>query len=555
MREQLQPPSPQPLKTRFLRPQRQSLQGRVAHLKGQAQTLAFISALSLLSACGSSSLNPNATVVVQPNGPVAKMASINACGASHITALQCASPVTQLEAEAHFCDGTQKTDAAKIQVIAASEASQGAVITASAQGGFANYALAVNCAGIYDLTFTLKAQSANTATHTATHSLSVMLDGQPVGAVNPSPSGWSQVQLKGMYFSGGTHNLELVFADASVALDTFTLTSTENNTLTATDIVRQMGTGINLGNTLDLPPGEDWGAQPEAEHYFDDFKTAGFGHVRIPVTWDGAAALTPPYTIDPAFFERVETTVDWALARGFFVVLNAHHEKWFKEDYPTQNGQPTDATPTPAQAAIIAENNARLAAIWVQMAEYFQHKPQRLVFEMLNEPFGMTTAQVDALNPQLLAIIRKTNPNRAVVFSGAGFTPYDELTATQVPQGTNLIGNFHSYDPWAFGGQCAVSWGSDSDKAKLRQIYQQVADWSALHGIPVTVNEFSAALYDWENPKNICNPQDRQAYIRYHVELQKEFGMAGTVWDDDGSFRIYDRKNRTWDPVVNSLIF
>ncbi len=525
------------------------------------QPALWLGSLVLLTACGSSG---GGGIEAQAQSQSAQSAqSVQSSSVSQVVLCEPTSPVTNIqnraqvtfvEAEAFDRCGNSASPGAQansqINVLMGVDASNGRYIGQSAQGEYVEYTLMVSEGGLYNLALTGKV-SANASTA----QLTLLVDDEAVGTVNVQGDAWGLAPLNTVYFGGGEHRLTIRFDDDGAELDGLTLTSTEDDTLTASDIVQRMGTGINLGNTLDQPKGANWGAQPEAQHFFDDFKAAGFGHVRIPITWGDWVSESTPYAIDPAFLSRVEQTVDWALASGLYVIINAHHEKWFKENYPTKNDKPTDDTPTPEQAAVIAENNARLEAIWRQVANHFKIKPKRLVFEILNEPFGMTTAQVDNLNPRLLAIMRETNPNRAVVFSGAGYTPHSDLIAAKVPAGTNLIANFHSYDPWAFGGQCTRRWGSDSDKEALRLIYQTVADWAEGYGIPATVNEFGVALYDFEHPENMCNEQDRKNYLHHHTQLQKEFGIPGTLWDDDGSFRMYDRKNRQWDEALEGLVF
>src|SRR5271165_3662198 len=71
---------------------------------------------------------------------------------------------------------------------------------------------------------------------------------------------------------------------------------------TAWELVSLMGTGMNLGNTFDAPDGEGtWCPQPARPEYFDDFKAAGFRHVRLPVTWGKHLQASEPYAVDPAF--------------------------------------------------------------------------------------------------------------------------------------------------------------------------------------------------------------------------------------------------------------
>ena len=75
--------------------------------------------------------------------------------------------------------------------------------------------------------------------------------------------------------------------------------------------------------------------QPRPE-FFDDFKAAGFKNVRLPVTWQNHMAETEPYAVDTKFMERIAEVVGWATRRKLVVILNAHHEEWFKKD---PNGQ------------------------------------------------------------------------------------------------------------------------------------------------------------------------------------------------------------------------
>jgi endoglucanase len=301
--------------------------------------------------------------------------------------------------------------------------------------------------------------------------------------------------------------------------------------------IADMGIGINLGNTLDAPNEGDW-AKPAQESFIVAFKDAGFKHVRIPVTWHQHVQKVAPYDIDGEFLERVEKVLDWALEQDLYVILNAHHESWLKEDYQDKNHQ------------------ARFERIWEQIAAHFKNKSAKLMFEILNEPNGMTVANVNEVNKRILSIIRNENPTRLVVFSGNGYTPIDSLLMTDIPdmQDKFLIGNFHSYDPWKFAGQCTQSWGGIADEANLRNIYQRASDWSITNQIPIMVNEFGAAKYDRQMKGNICDLSQRLDYLAHHVSLATEFGIAASFWDDGRSFSTFDRTNNTWGPEKDVLV-
>lgn len=318
------------------------------------------------------------------------------------------------------------------------------------------------------------------------------------------------------------------------------LPNTEQNSLTdalsATDAVQRMGIGINLGNTLDAPYEGDWALAGE-EYYIEAFKNAGFKHVRIPITWGNHIDESSPYQIDPEFLDRVETIVNWVLSRDMIAIINVHHDEWIKSEYDS------------------VSNLNRFDSIWIQVSERFKHASSDLIFEIINEPKGLTEAQVNELNKRALSIIRNETSNRLVVFAGNEWSGIDPLLATENPDPTDpfLIGNFHSYDPWQFAGICTQPWGSDLDKENLRNIYVQAYEWSVTNNVPVMVNEFGSAKYDFQNPENVCDQSQREEYLRAHVQNAFEFGLAGTFWDDGGSFSTYDRATNTWGPEMQIL--
>lgn len=407
----------------------------------------------------------------------------------------------------------------------------------NAPGGTSlTYTISVPKAGFYDLALRVRPPSPLSA---ADALITLAASGRGLPATELAISAqteatWGDIILPLRYFKEGLQQLHITVIEGDVDLDYLDWRYAEDNPSPA-DTVANMGIGINLGNTLDAPEEGKWA--PAAErHFFEDFAEAGFGHVRIPVTWDKHVSTSPPYTIDPVFLARVEQVVDWGLTQGLFVILNAHHETWLKEHYSD------------------ADTRTRFAAIWRQVATHMQQKPARLIFEILNEPVGMRTHEVDELNSSILTILRESNPTRLVVFSGTGFTSMDSLAAAAVPDDTYLIGNFHNYDPWAFAGQCVRSWGSTDDQAQLAATYQKAADWAERTGIPVMVNEFGAAHYNFRLPQNVCDPKARLTYLSAHAEQARKQGIAATVWDDSGSFQIYRRQQRAWGEEKAALL-
>ena len=123
--------------------------------------------------------------------------------------------------------------------------------------------------------------------------------------------------------------------------------------------VAAMQPGWNLGNSLDATGADEtsWGNPRITEALLDNVKAQGFKSIRIPVTWgqhQGAAPATP---IDAAYLNRVKEVVDWALADGFYVMINIHHDSW-----QWIKAMPSD------RANVLARYNA----IWTQLADDVQ---------------------------------------------------------------------------------------------------------------------------------------------------------------------------------------
>ncbi len=317
-----------------------------------------------------------------------------------------------------------------------------------------------------------------------------------------------------------------VFTGSLVVLAFFTCNRTFSQ-LTPMEAVSQMGRGINIGNTLEPPDEGDWNNPPVQEYYFDDYVAAGFSTIRIPITWDHHTSASPPYTIDAAWMDRVAQIVDWGLSRKLFIIINAHHETWLKEN------------PNP-------DTLARFDSIWSQIAARFQDRSDSLFFEMINEPYPMPLSTVDSLNARVLSIIRKTNPTRIVLFSGHMWSGVWELVQARVPDDDYLMGYFHSYDPWGFAGEGQGTWGSPGDVSSIAAIFDRAQLWTDDTGIPVIIGEFGAV--------SACDFNSRSYHYATYVEQALEHNIAFTVWDDGGWFRIYQRQDRDWNYLKNIII-
>ena len=175
---------------------------------------------------------------------------------------------------------------------------------------------------------------------------------------------------------------------------TSALTIQAQITETATDAVKNMGLGWNLGNTLDANTGkgtnfEDasywgqqgldeaycWGPPATASGLITMMKNAGFGSIRVPVTWYNH--MDKDGNVDKAWMARVHEVVDYVIDNGLYCILNVHHD--------TGAGSSDFKHWIQASEDNFTQNRARFEKLWQQIAEEFKDYGKELVFEGYNE--------------------------------------------------------------------------------------------------------------------------------------------------------------------------
>jgi endoglucanase len=155
---------------------------------------------------------------------------------------------------------------------------------------------------------------------------------------------------------------------------------------------------------------------------------------------------SPDWTIDPVWLQRVSDVIDMVTSRGFYAIVNAHHDSWIWADVSASG----------ANYTMIEEKFYRL---WYQVGTKLACKSSLVAFEPINEPPGTTAAhgaELNKLNNLFLKAINDAggfNSQRVVTLVGLGengvrtsewFTPPD-------PTFTNPWAiQYHYYSPCKF---------------------------------------------------------------------------------------------------------
>lgn len=163
---------------------------------------------------------------------------------------------------------------------------------------------------------------------------------------------------------------------------------------TAQEAVTNMGVGWNLGNTLEahakkpnpdidsywgqegLESENDWGQPNTKPEVFKMMKEAGFGAIRIPVTWYNH--MDKNGNVNAEWMARVKQVVDYALAEGLYCIINVHHDTGADE-------AGTHVSWIKAEGANYEKNKSKFEKLWLQIATEFKDYDQKLLFESYNE--------------------------------------------------------------------------------------------------------------------------------------------------------------------------
>jgi aryl-phospho-beta-D-glucosidase BglC (GH1 family) len=298
--------------------------------------------------------------------------------------------------------------------------------------------------------------------------------------------------------------------------------------VTPWEMVKRMGKGINLGNTLEAPNEGDWSA-PAEEYYFHDFADAGFTCVRIPVRWTNHMLDSTPFTVDSAWMARVEEVIDWALDTGLVVIINSHHDDdWLYDAFP--------------------KNIGRLEKLWEQIATKFKDKSENLVFEIVNEPyFDLSRAEVDTLHQRIFPIIRQSNPTRIVIFTGGGndteprMTNYRVFYNLNVPDDPYIMAYFHYYVPYEYCQLGQGTWGTTAEYQQMINDFTVAKNWSNTKNVPILLGEFG-----------VTRKAHRPSMVKWYEHLTRtaeDFGFARATWcnGEKDSYATYYRYHEYWD--------
>ena len=356
---------------------------------------------------------------------------------------------------------------------------------------------------------------------------------------------------------------KVAFVFISIFLSLFA-SGQPNSSNTATQRASRLRHGINLS---------EWFAQvydPRGytKEHFETWTTAqdialiksmGFDHVRLSVNPQPMFSGRHGFEIAAEPMAALDSAVKMILDHGLAVVIDLHPEGDLKSKLATED-------------AFVEE----LGDFWRVLAKHYSTvDPERVFFEILNEPEFRDRYRWYGVQAKLATAIREGAPQHTIIAAGANWSADDELIFIDPLRDANIIYNFHFYEPHIFTHQGAT-WGSPYwphvrglkypgnrenaakvaegvpeainrlfvirygldhwDATHIDAEVGQVAEWAKRWNVPVVCNEFG--VY-----RNFSDPADRAAWISDVRTSFEKYGIGWTMWDYSGGFGVVTKKD------------
>lgn len=325
--------------------------------------------------------------------------------------------------------------------------------------------------------------------------------------------------------------------------------------------------GVNLSNWFQTSNARQIQFTKFTKHDLENIRSLGCDVVRLPINLHAMTSGSPDYTLDPIFVMFLDSVVSWAESLHLYLILDNHS---FDPSVNTQSGI-----------------NVILNKVWKQMAHHYKDRSEYILYEVLNEPHGLTTQVWGSIQQEAINAIRTEDTKHYIVVGGSGYNSYNELKNLPVYTDTKLIYTFHFYDPFVFTHQGASwvdpsmvplagvtfpydaakmpvcpsslkgSWienslnnyGNDGTVAKVKSLIDIAVSFKATRNVPVFCGEFGVYIPNSDNTDRVY------WYNNVHNYLEEK-GIPWTSWDYTGGFGIFKKNSdEMFDYNVNlSLI-
>jgi endoglucanase len=199
--------------------------------------------------------------------------------------------------------------------------------------------------------------------------------------------------------------------------------------------------GVNFSGWFETPNAQSIPFTRYIEQDFINVKSMGADVIRLPIRMHDMTLGAPEYALDPLLLKFLDAAVNWAEKYKLYIIIDNHS---FDPVAPTD------------------ENiDGILLKVWAQIAARYKNRTQYVVYEILNEPHGISDERWGEIQRMAIETIRIIDTTHAIIVGGTDYNSINKLSALPEYSDPNLIYTFHFYDPHIFTHQGAT-WGEPS---------------------------------------------------------------------------------------------
>ncbi|MGI8495846.1 MAG: glycoside hydrolase family 5 protein [Pyrinomonadaceae bacterium] len=304
------------------------------------------------------------------------------------------------------------------------------------------------------------------------------------------------------------------------------------------------------------------------EKMFAEIAEAGFKTVRIPIDFGAWANYEKPYKwTNEDSLKIADNFVNWALADNLNVIIDLHHTEF--------DGKVAGAATT-----------TRIVWLWKQIAERYKNTdPERVFFELRNEPHDVNAAEWRAQAEAIIEAIRTVAPNHTLIVGFHDWNSRAALIESKLFEDKNIIYTFHYYDPFLFTHQGATwagdglpdlkyvpfpysenqkiktppsaqgkwvenlinSYEKDSSSEKMFADLKAAKDWSGKNNAPIFLGEFGSFT-------KLPTIEDRCRHAETVYTILGKLEIPNAWWEWDGGFNMFEKGATRIAPCMRKAI-
>jgi aryl-phospho-beta-D-glucosidase BglC (GH1 family) len=287
-------------------------------------------------------------------------------------------------------------------------------------------------------------------------------------------------------------------------------------------------------------------------------KTMGFDHIRFSLDLAPIFNSETPENLPTQYLGYVDQAIDMILAQGLAIVVDIHPSDEFKKKLADD------------------KHVEAFGKFWRALAKHLSARdPERVFLEVINEPVVEDGYRWMGIQAKLIAAIREEAPVHTIIATAHRWSSPNEFLFLEPVADSNVIYNFHFYEPHLFTHQGAT-WGWEPWRylklvpypsspeavtailpaishrqlrpalvkygeerwgpARIDKEIAAIASWAKKHNVNVTCNEFG--VY-----RRVASSVDRAAWIRDVRNALEKYGIGWTMWDYQGSFGVVNKEN------------